>query len=560
MTFFLVCCSPLGLDFLGMPRYIASGIHERKAAHKPKGSTDKAKYRFLVIQRFGDDLQKKLEELNSTFDLKTTYTIAKKVIDILEYIHSFGYIHADVKASNLLLGRSFAPTPKGKGLAEQNGIHSEVWLVDFGLVEKYRNSEGLHRGDEEDLRRANNGTVEFSSRDAHIGALCRRSDLEILGFNILSWLSGGRLPWMSNLKDHKYVFACKKYYMDRLHELFNFAFGKKTEVPPAEVLKDEVNIQDKKKMKKPPAFDRKKLIVKVPGGVIEYFQYIVNLNFAEDPDYGLLKDILSRAIIKEKGAHFDDGRFFFKKLPAKTVAKIASRLKRSSLSSPGMGRRKPSLRNSSEDSDTFEEDSPKPRARAKSPAAAAAVGKGKQKAVIGGKGRAPLKSQGVRSKSVSPIKSPSMSAPTSMNPHNKANDHSPFKSPSFEKPTPAMLAVMARLKEKQKLQNGGASTRLFQDDSRHQINGSPVNGVKRGVGRPPKAPNARTPSTPSSKASSSPDSSPEKKKKKTPIKAAVRGIGNKIVNGRKLSSNSSTHSTKENKKKNQPRRKSPRGK
>lgn len=541
------------LDFLGMPRYIASGIHERKAAHKPKGSTsDRAKYRFLVIQRFGDDLQKKLEELSSTFDLKTTYTISKKVIDILEYIHSFGYIHADVKASNLLLGRSFAPTPKGKGLAEQNGIHSEVWLVDFGLVEKYRNSEGQHRGEEEDLRRANNGTVEFSSRDAHIGALCRRSDLEILGFNILSWLSGGRLPWMSNLKDHKYVFACKKYYMDRLHELFNFAFGKKTEVPPAEVLKDEVNIQDKKKVKKPPAFDRKKLTVKVPAGIIEYFQYIVNLNFAEDPDYGLLKDILSRAIIKEKGAHFDDGRFFFKKLPAKTVAKITSRLKRSSLSSPGMGKRKPSLRNTSEDSE--EDDSPKPRARARSPAAA--VAKGKQKAVITGKGRVPLKSQGVRSKSVSPIKSPSMSAPTSINPH-KANDHSPFKSPSFEKPTPAMLAVMARLKEKQKQQNGATSTRLFQDDSRHQMNGSPVNGMKRGVGRPPKTPHARTGSTSSSKASSSPDSSPEKRKK-TPTKTSVRGSGNKIVDGRKLSSNSSTHSTKENK--NQPRRKSPRGK
>lgn len=332
------------LDFLGMPRYIASGIHERPAAApaaKAKGknaaaaAAQTAKYRFLVMQRFGDDLQKKLEQVNHTFDLKTTFTISKKVIDILQYIHSFGYIHADIKASNLLLGRSYAPTPKGKGLAEQNGVHSEVWLVDFGLVEKFRNSEGQHRSCEEDQRRANNGTVEFTSRDSHIGALCRRSDLEILGFNMLSWLSGGRLPWMSNLKDHRFVHSCKKYYMDRLHDLFNFAFGKDVSAVPDSIIVLDTPLTGKKTV-----FDKSKLTAKVPAGIVEYFQYIVNLEFAEEPDYGLLKDMLSQAITKVKGASLDDGRFFFTKLPARTVAKITSRLKRSSLSSPEMGRRK----------------------------------------------------------------------------------------------------------------------------------------------------------------------------------------------------------------------------
>jgi len=59
-------------------------------------------------------------------------------------------------------------------VAEQLGIQTECWLVDFGLVEKFRNTEGVHRDFEEDQRRANNGTVEFTSRDAHVGALTRR--------------------------------------------------------------------------------------------------------------------------------------------------------------------------------------------------------------------------------------------------------------------------------------------------------------------------------------------------------------------------------------------------
>lgn len=363
-----------GLDFLGMPRYIASGLHERQLNGKPikpaknassvphnnngvesnnksNGSSSVSKYRFLVMQRFGDDLQKKLDEVSGKFDLKTTYTIAKKVINILEYIHSFGYIHADIKASNLLLGRSYAPTPKGKGLAETHGVHSECWLVDFGLVEKYT-SGGKHKDCEEDQRRANNGTVEFTSRDAHIGVLCRRSDLEILAFNILFWLSGGRLPWMTNLKDHKYVYQCKKYFMDRLHELFNYAFKKpsarsKSAAPAGANNKAKMNGQQRSLSPVPfdeheklppntPVFDRSKLTVDVPDGLIEYFQYITKLGFDETPDYELLKAILSRAITKTCGENFDDGRFFFKKLPAKTVAKITEKLKRRSLSSPGI--------------------------------------------------------------------------------------------------------------------------------------------------------------------------------------------------------------------------------
>ena len=315
-----------------MPRFIATGIHERTKSVGPVGKKSGGKvkandnpvgvckYRFLVMQRFGDDLQKKLNQFDSRFDLKTSYTIARKVIDILEYIHSFGYIHADTKASNLLLGRSLAPSPRGKGLAEQQGFQSEVWLVDFGLVEKYKDSEGNHKSCEEDMRRANNGTVEFTSRDAHIGALSRRSDLEILAFNILSWLSGGRLPWMGNLKDHKYVHSCKKYYMDRLHDLFNYAFANPKCPPPSPppkevfgapepVLTESERKKEKELITPKGAFDKTRLMVPVPPGLQEFFQYIVKLDFQQDPDYDLLKTILHRAIIKS--GHSYDGRFSF---------------------------------------------------------------------------------------------------------------------------------------------------------------------------------------------------------------------------------------------------------
>ena len=61
---------------------------------------------------------------------------------------------------------------------------------------------GVHLEYKPDARRAHDGTVEYASRDAHIGAHARRSDLEILAYNLVHWMSGN-LPWMDNLKDPK---------------------------------------------------------------------------------------------------------------------------------------------------------------------------------------------------------------------------------------------------------------------------------------------------------------------------------------------------------------------
>ena len=77
-------------------------------------------------------------------------------LDVLEYIHSHGFVHADVKASNLILGR----TPE---------TQNSVYLVDFGLACKYREKDGSHKEYRPDNRKAHAGTMEYTSRDAHAG-------------------------------------------------------------------------------------------------------------------------------------------------------------------------------------------------------------------------------------------------------------------------------------------------------------------------------------------------------------------------------------------------------
>ena len=71
----------------------------------------------------------------------------------LEFLHESEYVHADIKGSNLLIGLS----------------HPErVYLVDYGLAYRY-SPDGKHKQYEKDPRKAHDGTIEFTSIDAHDG-------------------------------------------------------------------------------------------------------------------------------------------------------------------------------------------------------------------------------------------------------------------------------------------------------------------------------------------------------------------------------------------------------
>lgn len=52
--------------------------------------------------------------------------------------------------------------------------YPQVYLVDYGLAFRYI-SDGKHKEYKEDPKRAHDGTVEFTSRDAHKGVgMCTR--------------------------------------------------------------------------------------------------------------------------------------------------------------------------------------------------------------------------------------------------------------------------------------------------------------------------------------------------------------------------------------------------
>ena len=158
------------LDHLGVPQLIAHGMHV--------SPTTKRRYRFLIIPRYKQTLAVELQLTNNhighNLEEKRVQIIGKEILDIFEYIHSHGYVHADIKAENILMNDS---------------VH--IYLLDYGLSRK------ISLQYEEKVQRRHEGTLEFTSLDVHRGASPSfRGDLEILFYNMLHWL-GGRLPWLT---------------------------------------------------------------------------------------------------------------------------------------------------------------------------------------------------------------------------------------------------------------------------------------------------------------------------------------------------------------------------
>lgn len=187
------------MSSLGIPHFVGSGSHELNAI----------KHRFVVMPRFGKDISKCWLENGKRMPQHTAYRLALQMLDAFEYIHGCTYVHADLKGANMLLG-------VGKAGAAQ------AYLVDFGLASHYTTAAEF----KPDPKKMHNGTIEYTSRDAHCGVPTRRGDLEILAYNLVHW-SGAALPWETGklLENAVKVHEAKKTFMENVEAALKGIFS-----------------------------------------------------------------------------------------------------------------------------------------------------------------------------------------------------------------------------------------------------------------------------------------------------------------------------------------------
>jgi len=237
---------------LGVPHVEGSGSFQLRGK----------KFRFLVMPRYGTDLQTLLDQSGSTLSISTACSIASQIIDSYEYIHSKGYVHKDCKGSNILFVNrgSFAPE------VTKHTPMKKVCLVDYGLVSKYVTNQGLHKPYRVDERSAHEGTLEYTSRDVHLGCVSRRGDIEVLLYCLIEWL-GGKLPWDREPQPHP-----KEIHKEKISSFLN----------PDQFL-ERAFAECTEDVKTPPPF------------LIRLMNYIETLEFEEKPDYNYVRSIFNAA-------------------------------------------------------------------------------------------------------------------------------------------------------------------------------------------------------------------------------------------------------------------------
>lgn len=132
----------------------------------------------LVMSVHGPSLEKLRSEMGR-LSLKTVVMLGMEMIDRIQFFHSTGFIHRDIKPGNFLMGV---------------GKHAhEVYLIDFGLSTRHSHSGAWHRGRPTASKFV--GTSWFASLRTHQGyAQSRRDDLEQLVYSLI-YLHRGKLPW-----------------------------------------------------------------------------------------------------------------------------------------------------------------------------------------------------------------------------------------------------------------------------------------------------------------------------------------------------------------------------
>ena len=207
------------------------------------------KYNILIETLLDKSLENLFSESHGNFNLKDISMIGIQVLDRLEYIHSKNVIHRDIKPDNFVIGR--------------NKDKKTIYLIDFGLAKKYRNPLNFEHIPFRMTKRLT-GTARYASVNALKGGeQSRKDDLESLVYMLLFFLRGS-LPWQGvpgMTKADKYK---KIYYMKK-------------------------NI------------GADKLFENLPNEFKEFYLYVRQLEFEQDPDYNYCRKLFINVIEKNCG-------------------------------------------------------------------------------------------------------------------------------------------------------------------------------------------------------------------------------------------------------------------
>ena len=202
------------------------------------------KYNILVQTLLGESLGRIFFKNNNYFSLKDICMFSIQILHRIEYVHSKYIIHRDIKPENFLIGEP---------------DQYMIYIIDFGLSKKYKSSR-TNKHIQFQLTKKFTGTARYASINAVRGAeQSRRDDLEAIGYMLLFFFNGGKLPWQGvscKAKAEKYI------------KIYN--------------MKKNLNFE--------------KFCKNMPKEIIIYMNYCRELEFEQKPDYDYLRRLFENIL------------------------------------------------------------------------------------------------------------------------------------------------------------------------------------------------------------------------------------------------------------------------
>jgi serine/threonine protein kinase len=134
-------------------------------------------FRYLIMQRLDCDLREYMNSYPaSAIPVAEIVNIGLAILEGLEAIHNRGHLYVDVKPDNFMMLRDHP-----SALSDGTIMHSKLFFVDFGLVEKFTSVQAGGEERERTSRKAIAGTPSFASVDVLSGfSPSRKDDIEAL--------------------------------------------------------------------------------------------------------------------------------------------------------------------------------------------------------------------------------------------------------------------------------------------------------------------------------------------------------------------------------------------